>query len=92
MTYTSFRVPIESHTNPRGTLPQNSRFAPLSDSMSDNPSSAIAAIIFSVLGLAILSMIYEGWLFGGVSFQQTTVGGPVWYITQRLVDLVYPST
>ncbi len=73
-------------------LPQNSRFSPLSDSMSGNHPSAIPAIIFSVLSLAILSMIYEGWLFGGVSFQQTTVGGPVWYITQRLVDLIYPST
>ena len=60
--------------------------------MSGNHPSAISAIIFSVFSLAILSMIYEGWLFGGVSFQQTTVGGPVWYITQRLVDLIYPST
>ena len=73
-------------------LPQNSRFSPLSNSMSGNHPSAIPAIFFSVLSLAILSMIYEGWLFGGVSFQQTTVGGPVWYITQRLVDLIYPST
>ncbi|MFL2970918.1 MAG: hypothetical protein ACJZ4M_00885, partial [Candidatus Thalassarchaeaceae archaeon] len=73
-------------------LPQDSRFPPLSDSMRGNHPSATLAIIFSVLSLAILSMIYEGWLFGGVSFQQTTVGGPVWYITQRLVDLTYPST
>ena len=49
-------------------------------------------LILGVLSLAILSMIYEGWLFGGVSFQQTTVGSPLWYIGQRLVDSVYPST
>ena len=49
-------------------------------------------LILVVLGLAILSMIYEGWLFGGVSFQQTTVGSPLWYIGQRLLDSVYPST
>ena len=48
-------------------------------------------LILGVLGLAILSMIYEGWLFGGVSFQQTTVGSPLWYIGQRLVDSIYPS-
>jgi hypothetical protein len=49
-------------------------------------------LILGALSLAILSMIYEGWLFGGVSFQQTTVGSPLWYIGQRLVDSVYPST
>ncbi|GEM_PF-796184 len=49
-------------------------------------------LILGVLSLAVLSMIYEGWLFGGVSFQQTTVGSPLWYIGQRLVDSVYPST
>ena len=49
-------------------------------------------LILGVLSLAILSMIYEGWLFGGVSFQQTTVGSPLWYIGQRLVDSIYPST
>ena len=49
-------------------------------------------LILVVLGLAILSMIYEGWLFGGVSFQQTTVGSPLWYIGPRLLDSVYPST
>ena len=49
-------------------------------------------LILAVLSLAILSMIYEGWLFGGVSFQQTTLGSPLWYIGQRLVDSVYPST
>ena len=49
-------------------------------------------LILVVLGLAILSMIFEGWLFGGVSFQQTTVGSPLWYIGQRLLDSVYPST
>tara|TARA_B100002052_G_scaffold228692_1_gene211249 strand:+ start:57 stop:284 length:228 start_codon:yes stop_codon:yes gene_type:complete len=49
-------------------------------------------LILVVLGLAILSMINEGWLFGGVSFQQTTVGSPLWYIGQRLLDSVYPST
>ena len=49
-------------------------------------------LILGVLSLAILSMIYEGWLFGGVSFQQTTVGSPLWYIGQRLLDSVYPST
>ena len=49
-------------------------------------------LILAVLSLAILSMIYEGWLFGGVSFQQTTLGSPLWYIGQRLLDSVYPST
>jgi len=49
-------------------------------------------LILGVLSLAVLSMLYEGWLFGGVSFQQTTVGSPLWYIGQRLVDSVYPST
>lgn len=49
-------------------------------------------LILGMLSLAVLSMIYEGWLFGGVSFQQTTVGSPLWYIGQRLVDSVYPST
>ena len=49
-------------------------------------------LILVVLSLAILTMIYEGWLFGGVSFQQTTVGSPLWYIGQRLLDSVYPST
>ena len=49
-------------------------------------------LILAALSLAILSMIYEGWLFGGVSFQQTTVGSPLWYIGQRLIDSVYPST
>tara|TARA_B100001142_G_C14191335_1_gene600091 strand:- start:596 stop:835 length:240 start_codon:yes stop_codon:yes gene_type:complete len=76
----------------RVLLPQNSRFSRLSAFMRSNRISAVIAVIFSVPGLAILSMIYEGWLFGGVSFQQTTVGGPVWYIIQRLVDLIYPST
>jgi len=49
-------------------------------------------LILAVLSLAILSMIYEGWLFGGVSFQQATLGSPLWYIGQRLLDSVYPST
>ena len=49
-------------------------------------------LILGVLSLAILSMIYEGWLFGGVSFQQTTVGSPLWYIGQRLINSFYPST
>ena len=49
-------------------------------------------LILGVLSLVVLSMLYEGWLFGGVSFQQTTVGSPLWYIGQRLVDSVYPST
>ena len=49
-------------------------------------------LILGMLSLAVLSMLYEGWLFGGVSFQQTTVGSPLWYIGQRLLDSVYPST
>ena len=49
-------------------------------------------LVLAVLSLAILSLIYEGWLFGGVSFQQTTLGSPLWYIGQRLLDSVYPST
>lgn len=49
-------------------------------------------LIFGLLTLATLSMIYEGWLFGDVSFQQTTVGSPLWYMAQRLVDSIYPST
>ena len=52
----------------------------------------ILLLILGVLGLVILSMIYEGGLFGGVSFQQTTLGSPLWYIGQRLLDSVYPST
>ena len=49
-------------------------------------------LILGMLSLAILSMIYEGWLFGGVSFQQTTIGSPLCYFGQRLLDSVYPST
>ncbi|MEL0213392.1 MAG: hypothetical protein VXA41_03190 [Euryarchaeota archaeon] len=60
--------------------------------LSFRPLRYFLFLILAVLSLAILSMIYEGWLFGGVSFQQTTLGSPLWYIGQRLVDSVYPST
>ncbi len=42
--------------------------------------------------LALLSMLLEGWLIGGVSFQQTTLGGPLWYVFQLLRDQIWPST
>ncbi len=49
-------------------------------------------LIFAAVVTALISMLFQGWLLGGVSFQQTSVGGPLWYIALFLRDLVYPST
>jgi len=49
-------------------------------------------LIIAAVVTALISMLFQGWLLGGVSFQQTSVGSPLWHIALLLMDLVYPST
>lgn len=53
---------------------------------------AFPLLLLLIGSLALVSMLFEGWIFGGVSFQQTTLGSPLWYISQLIMDQLWPST
>ena len=48
--------------------------------------------IIAIIGLVVTSALLEGWLFFGISFQQTTVGHVLWPIALFLLNLVHPMT
>ncbi len=48
--------------------------------------------IMAIFGLVVILALLEGWLFFGISFQQTTVGHIVWPVALFLRHLVSPMT
>jgi len=52
----------------------------------------IILVIIAIIGLVVMSALLEGWLFFGISFQQTTVGHIVWPVALFLRNLVSPMT
>ena len=53
---------------------------------------AFPLLLLLIGSLVLVSMLFEGWIFGGVTFQQTTLGSPLWYISQLIMDQLWPST
>ena len=52
----------------------------------------IILVIIAIIGLVVMSALLEGWLFFGISFQQTAVGHILWPIALFLFNLVHPMT
>ena len=96
--------PYDSRVTQRGALPTHRsrevRSGPHVDGSIDKPIKRLGfrvfrgstILILAVVAMALISMLFQGWLLGGVSFQQTTVGGLLWPIVHSLWDQVHPMT
>ena len=74
--------------------------SPIMYELIDKPSKGLGfrvlrsaiLVIIAMIGLVVTSALLEGWLFFGISFQQTTVGHILWPIALFLFNLVHPMT